>query len=281
MPRRNKPSGVEFVEEHSGADIRQLFPESMKDSELTELLHASVPAEHHGLVMEMARKHANVVHRAFAVTAAALVMRELYEPNAAYGMYAGQTAAGGTGLSAGRGAAAVVGTIYQMQLFQGNVLGPNSGVVNFTRGQRFFGLLTGPQDSNAGWTFVGNTVKLASDAISGIESDVSFANWRPEIVQARMIKGEYEGFAIDVETVIPFTAQCYLPTGATAAPMVEGLTVRYWDVRCMTKELTWLNRDGISYEDIVQDLVKRAEAGSITARLLERYVPTHLRRRRR
>lgn len=278
MTRRKE--GVDHIEEAGGTSIKNLFPEKAGENELLEILHEKVEPQHHEMCWRMARMLANRTNRAFALTAAALVMRELYEPNAAYGMFPYLNVT--TNAAVASGATLVLGNVYQLGSYIGGVL-QAGGAVNFTKGQRFFGLLTGPMDSNAGFRFVGNTVKLASDAISGIETDTSFANWRPEVVQARMIKGEYEGFNIVSETIIPFTAQVYLPAGGgvPAVAMYEGLSVRFWDSRCLNKELSWMDRNSMSYEDIVADLVSRAEAGKIPRRLLSEYVPEHLRRGRR
>lgn len=274
-----RSSGTDIVEKASGKEVRDLFPVSTTEDSLVQMMHERVPKAHHEVVWECARHFSNTTHRALAVSAAALIAQQLYEPNSSFGMWASLD---NTGVILGRGANAVPGRIYTFASYLGGALNATFnafGGVLFTRGQRFFGLTTGPMDSNAGWTFVGNTVKLASDAISGIETDTSFVNWRPEIVKARLIKGEYEGFEITSETVIPFTAQAYLPVGIAAAPSIEGLSVLFWDVRCINKELRWMDRGRSSYEEIVADLIDRADAGTISRGLLGSYVPKHLRRR--
>ena len=262
--------------EEVGGKIEDIFPTTTTHEHIQAIMEA-IPKEHHDKCWEFARHLANTQYRAFAGAAAALLARELFEANSSYGMWAG-VAPNGTTL--GRGANAVPGTVYQFISYMNGAVGPQNGAVNFTDGQRFFGLTTGPMDSNASWTFAGNTVKILSDAISGIETDTSFVNWRPEIVKSRLIKGEYETFEIVCQTVIPFTASAYIPVGAPAAPSIEGLSVLFWDERCLSTELKWLNRETMSFSGMVNEFVRRAEGGKISRRMLTGMLPEHLRRGR-
>ncbi len=271
MPSLNRPAKkrAEDAINEAGGDVRDLFPSRLEHDQIHEYLN-NIQPDYHEKIWNIARHIANTTHRAMAAAAGALIMQQAFEPNSTFGMWAAQNPAG---VVLGRGANAVPGTIYNFASYMQMVLRPNGGQVTFTRGQRFFGLTTGPMDSNNGWTFAGNTVMLQSDAISGIETDTSFVNWRPEVVKARLVKGEYEGFAIRVETVIPFTAAAYIPAGMPAAPSIEGLSVLYWDSRCLNKELQWLDFDTMDYDDMVRELVGRIDAGAINKRLLLDYVP--------
>jgi hypothetical protein len=270
----------DMIKEASGKRSADLFPAG-EESHLNEMLATKVPKQHHGVVIECARHYANETDRYMAAAAAALVTRELFEPNSSYGMWPIATAAGAA--PPARGANATPGTVYQLGVFLGGVpatgLGQagSPGTLQFKRGQRFFGIMTGPVDSNAGWTFAGNTVALATDAISGIETDTSFAIFRPEIVKGRMIRGEYESRKI-IE-IVPFTAQAFLPVGIAAAPMVEGVSILFWDSRCVNQELQWADLDVFSYDDLVRDIVEKARAGTAPHTLLRRYLPEHLRNR--
>lgn len=274
MVRRTKRADTAI--ENAGGDVRDLFPTRQREGELSEYM-AAVPVEYHSHIWEVAKHFANTTHQAMAAAAGALIMEQAFEANSSFGMWA-HTAS--TGALIGRGANVAPGTIYSFASYQAGVAQVPDGVT-FTRGQRFFGLTTGPIDSNNGWTFVGNSVKLLSDAISGIESDTSFVNWRPEIVRARLIRGEYEGFEIRELTTIPFVASAYIPTGMPAAPSVEGLSVLFWDDRCLSKELTWLDMDNMNYDTMVRELVQRMDAGRITKGLLREYVPEGRRGSRR
>jgi hypothetical protein len=264
---------AETAIEEAGGHVRDLFPTSDREDEVHDYIMA-LPEDHRERVWSVAKHIANTTHRAMAAAAGALVIQQAYEPNSSFGMWA---YAGSNNSTLSRGANAVPGIIYGFASYMSGVLGPGGGAVTFTRGQRFFGLTTGPMDSNNGWTFAGNTVKIQSDAISGIETDTSFVNWRPEIVKARLIKGEYEGFAIRELTVIPFTASGYIPAGMPAAPSIEGLSVLFWDSRCLNKELNWLDMDAMDYDGIVRELIQRADAGKITRGLLRDFVPRHRR----
>jgi hypothetical protein len=276
MATMNRPSSKKADDaiREAGGDVRDLFPTRLEEDQIHDYLRP-IPEEHHDRIWNVAKHIANTTHRAMAAAAGALVMQQMFEPNSSFGMWA---TTGSDGSTLVRGANAVPGRVYNFASYMAGVLRPQSGAVTFTKGQRFFGLTTGPMDSNNGWTFAGNTVMLQSDAISGIETDTSFVNWRPEIVKARLIKGEYEGFAIRVETVIPFTASAYIPVGMPAAPSIEGLSVLYWDSRCLNKELTWLDFDVMDYDDMVRELVMRMDAGKINKRLLVDFVPEHRRR---
>jgi hypothetical protein len=271
-----KAKRAEVAIEDAGGSVRDLFPSRDREDELQSYMMA-LPEEHHEKIWSVAKHIANTTHRAMAAAAGALVMQQMFEPNSSFGLWAHTGATG----NLTRGALATLGTIYSFASYMSGVLQVPDGCV-FTEGQRFFGLTTGPMDSNAGWTFAGNTVKLQSDPISGIETDTSFVNWRPEVVKARLIKGEYEGFAIRSLTVIPFVASAYLPAGGAgpiaAAPSIEGLSVLFWDSRCLNKELTWLDMDSMDYDSMVRELVARADSGRISRRLLLDYVPEHRRR---
>jgi hypothetical protein len=275
MARPGKKRAESAIEE-AGGDVRRLFPTRLEEDQIGEYM-AAVPPEHHDRIWNCAKHIANTTHRAMAAAAGALVMQQMFEPNSSFGMWAYSSSTVGAVSPLARGAAATPGAIYNFASYMAGAVRPNSGQVTFTKGQRFFGLTTGPMDSNAGWTFAGNTVMLASDAISGIETDTSFVNWRPEIVKARLIKGEYEGFAIKVETVIPFTASAYIPPGMPGVPSIEGLSVLFWDSRCLNKELTWLDFDNMDFEDMTMELVRHMDGGKINRRLLLDYVPEHRR----
>jgi hypothetical protein len=273
MATKMKP-GIKKVDtaiEEAGGSVRDLFPTRVEEDRLADYMR-EVPEQFHDRIWTIAQHIGNTTFRAMAAAAGALIAEQIYEPNSSYGMWP---------TAVGRGSNVVPGTVYSFGAFMSGQVGPSQGAVTFTRGQRFFGLTTGHIDTANGWTFAGNTVKLQTDAISGIETDTSFVNWNPEIVKARLIKGEYEGFAIRELTAITFTAAAYVPQGMPAVPCVEGLSVLYWDSRCLNKELTWLDFDTMSFEDMVRDLVGRMEGGKINKRLLLEYVPEHLRGARR
>ena len=278
MARKRKGAEAQVLDAANADTIPELFPTATSHEALVNEMLTTIPPEHHAKCWEVARHMCNDSHRAMALAAGALVAQEMYEPNSSYGMWPYIAANAGVR----SGAVVTPGVIYQLvayingQLATGLGGGP-AGAVQFKRGQRFFGLLTGPIDSNAGWTFAGNTVAMATDAISGIETDTSFAIFRPEVVKARLIKGEYESH--EIIEIVPFTASAYLPVGITAATMVEGLSVQFWDDRCLNAELTWMLDGNLSYQDMVREIMARIEGGRVTRGLLRGYVPERNRRR--
>lgn len=235
--------------------VEQIAPAS-SEAELEEMI-ARVPETHRRVVHEAMRHGAAHYERLFAAAAAAVLVQQELQPNSAVTLWPATLAPG---------ANATPGLVYQLVPFLGTAA---QGPYQFVRGQRFFGVVTGSTDVTAGWRIVSGTMKMSTDAISGMNyGDSSFDLFQTDMVQGRMITGEYERHEIIEQ--ITFTAAAVLGN-VTPQPMLEGLTIQFWDNRCRegVEGLKWLSlaSDGEDFPELVRDLMASANGGIASARL--------------
>jgi hypothetical protein len=249
------------VSEH----IEQVVP--MSEEKELDALVAEVPEEHRPLVHEAMRHAANHYHRYFAAAVAATLVREQMQPNSAVTLYpAGLIGAGGVPIKG------IPGTAYPLVPIVGGAATAGNNY-QFVRGQRFFGILTHATDANAGWYILQNSLKLATDAISGLAyGDVSFAVFEQDVVAGRMITGEYERHEFLEEVSFFATAILY---SAVPEFMVEGLTVQFFDERCANRKYFDLSALRPDFPGLVREIMEEVNAGLPAHRLGRRFIRHH------
>lgn len=251
----------ELMRDAGGSLQDAIAPPEMHEDLSNNIAHIRkhLPREHHHVLDKVIDGGCSITAKTFAAATAAILVREELQPNSAttflpLGWTAGHTYAPGTAVPM----VPYISGVAQEQF-------------TFVRGQRFFGIVTGKADAASGWFVASGTLKFATDAISGInEGDVSFAIFDEDMVGSRMILGEYTRHLI-IES-IPFTVSC-VPYSSAAIVMTEGLTVQYWDKRCMNAEILnqFFTVNGLgSFESLVTELVDMAGAGHPARRLVER-----------
>jgi hypothetical protein len=247
----------------AGGRETDLFPAD--DEEVVHEMMKKIPSHHREIVHRYMGHQINGTYRLFAAAAAAIRTQELMQPNSAATFYPATLAPGAT---------ATPGTVYPLVPFKGLTA---QNPFSFVRGQRFFGLMTGRVDTQNGWCIAANSLLFSIDAISGIDKgDASFANWEEDVVLGRTITGEYQRHEILEQ--INFTVSAVLRNAAPQT-MVEGLTVSYWDKRCMNDDLMvkWFGAGrGIGFDALVRELMAMADDNLPVAHLVRRLRSTEI-----
>lgn len=250
--------------EQVSRQVEQVVPQSA-EHELDAMVQA-LPVEHQPMVIEAMRHGANHYHKYFAAAVAAILVREQMQPNSGVTLYPAGL------LTAGAPVAATPGTIYPLV----PIVGGGAAVGNnyqFVRGQRFFGLLTHTIDTTAGWYIAQNTLKLATDAISGLAyGDTSFANFEQDVVAGRLITGEYERHEFLEEVTFFCSAVLY---AAAPAPMTVGVQLQFFDHRCADRRYFDLGLLRPDFSALVREVMEEVNAGAPAQRLLHRFLRRH------
>jgi hypothetical protein len=225
-----------------------------------ELVISQLPREHQALVHEGIRHGWGIVEKAAAAALGSIIMEQEMQPNSAVTLWPINPATGAPFVG---GAAIPRNTVVPLQPVTD---GATEGPYQFVRGQRWFGALTITADTAAGWCIVAGTMKLATDPISGLQyGDTTFGIFEQDVVQGRMVTGEYERHKIIEE--IEFTCSAILRNEADQ-PMLGGLTIQFYDERCK-KEWddshyeVWTD----DYTTLVRDVIRVFHGGMLSRRL--------------
>lgn len=239
-------------------NVERILP-TTEMSDLEAHINA-LPREHQGLVTEYMRHGWGVIEKAAAATLASIVVQQEEQANSGVTLWPIDPR---TGAPFAAGATVPPGLVCPLQPVTS---GASSGPYNFVEQQRFFGLLTHSMDSTAGWCFAAGSVKLATDAISGLNyGDTSFALFEQDVVAGRMITGEYERHGVIEE--IEFFASAIL-RNAAPQPMLVGVNLQFWDWRCKNalSVRKWNYWDD-DFSGLVRDVVLTMHGGALSRRL--------------
>lgn len=238
------------------ADKVQAFVPAGDEHQLDAMIAGVQHPQHQAIIHEAIRHGVNHYQKYFAAAVAAILVREQMQPNSAVALLPATLVPG---------ANATPGVTYALVPFIGNAA---QGNYQFVRGQRFYGLLTETVDSVAGWHITSGSLKLATDAISGINyGDASFALFQQDVVLGRTITGEYERHEFLEE--VTFTASAVLKAAAPA-PMTVGLQLQFWDNRCSDRRYFDLGALAPDFGQLVREIMHEVNAGVPHQRLLRR-----------
>jgi hypothetical protein len=228
--------------------------------EIEGMANAIPDANQRAVVHEYMRHGWSTLEKACAATLASIVTTEEMQANSAVTLWPINPT---TGAPYAGGATIPANTVVALQPVTDGV---TTGPYLFVSEQRFFGLVTLTVDSAAGWCFASNTVKLATDAISGLAyGDTSFGLFEQDVVAGRLITGEYERHEVIEE--IEFFASAILRASAPA-PMLGGVTVQFNDTRCKKDFQTrFYNMWEDDYTNVVRDVIAHFRGGSLSRRL--------------
>lgn len=110
------------------------------------------------------------------------------------------------------------------------------GATFFFTEQMWFGrLVTGTIDASVGWRFAANSVRFATDIVSGMPNDVSFLAYQDDIVFSRTPLGVYAQRGFFGASQVPFTASAVHNRTANQI-MVDGVALEYRDERCYNSD---------------------------------------------
>jgi hypothetical protein len=222
-----------------------------------ENLLQTLPAQFHPLVTPIMQAHSRYIYRIFAAAAAAVLVTEELKPNS------GVTFLPST-LSVGSNA--IPGQNYVMVPFIGGTAQPQ---FSFVQDQMFCGAMTHYIDAAAGWMIQKGTMALYIDPLPGLNySDVAFGALEQDVVAGRELTAEYEKRTIIEQVTFSVGAVLYGP----AAPMRQGITVRFWDGRCKRgpeARRYWKTAEMQGFKDIVDSIIGRVQSGYRGASLFQ------------
>jgi len=261
MARRPGNEITRHVVEH----VENVVP--MSEEKQLDAIVAEVPVEHQPIVHEAMRHAANHYHKYFAAAVAATLVREQMQPNSAVTLYpAGLLTSGSTPVKA------TPGTVYPLVPIVGGAATAGQNY-QFVRGQRFFGCLTHTIDTTAGWYIVQNSLKLATDAISGLAyGDVSFGIFEQDIVAGRLVTGEYERHEFLEEVTFYASAILY---NADPQYMTVGFQLQFFDERCANRKYFDLSALRPDFPGLVREIMEEVNAGMPAHRLQRRFLRHH------
>lgn len=214
-----------------------------------EEILATIPTQFHPLIQPIVQHHSRYMYRIFAAAAAAVLVTEELKPNSAVTFLPASLALGANG---------VPGTAYQMVPWQSGQPLPQFA---FVEDQMFCGAMTHYIDAAAGWMVQKGTMALAIDPLPGLNySDVAFGSFESDVVAGREVTGEYEKRTIIEQVTFNVGAVLY----GAAAPMRQGITVRFWDGRCKRgpqHRRYWKQAEMYGFKEIVETIIGRVQNG--------------------
>lgn len=216
-----------------------------------ESIVSTVPSQFHPLIVEACQHHSRYMYRIFAAAAAAVLVTEELKPNS------GVTFFPNTAVLA-LGANGVPGTPYTMVPASNGVSLP---AFSFVEDQMFCGAMTHYIDAAAGWCIQKDTMALAIDPLPGLHyGDVAFGSLESDVVAGRELTAEYEKRTIIEQVSFNVGAVLY----GAAAPMRQGITVRFWDGRCKkgpAHRRYWARAEMAGFKDVVDSIIGRVQSG--------------------
>lgn len=216
-----------------------------------ESMLSTIPAQFHPLCLEVAKHHSKYMYRIFAAAAAAVLVTEELKPNS------GVTFFPNTAVLA-LGANGVPGTNYVLVPASNGV---SLAAFNFVEDQMFCGAMTHYIDAAAGWCIAKDTMALSIDPLPGLHyGDVAFGSLESDVVAGRELTAEYEKRTIIEQVQFNVGAVLY----GAAAPMRQGITVRFWDGRCKRGPRArkyWANAELMGFKDVVDSIIGRVQSG--------------------
>jgi hypothetical protein len=212
-------------------------------------LYQTLPAQFHPLVTPIMQAHSRYLYRIFAAAAAAVLVTEELKPNSGVTFLPSTLAMGSN---------AIPGAPYTMVPFIGGVA---QSQFSFVQDQMFCGAMTHYIDAAAGWMIAKGTMALAIDPLPGLNySDVAFGSLEQDVVAGRELTAEYEKRTIVEQVTFNVGAVLYGP----AAPMRQGITVRFWDGRCKRgpeARRYWRPAEMQGFKDVVDSIISRVQSG--------------------
>lgn len=214
-----------------------------------EEILATVPTNFHPLIEKVVKQHSQYMYRIFAAAAAAVLVTEELKPNSGVTFFPSSLSVGANGIP---------GTAYQMVPFSN---GTPLTAFSFVRDQMFCGAMTHYIDAAAGWCIQKGTMALAIDPLPGLNyGDVAFGALESDVVAGRELTAEYEKRTIIEQVTFNVGAVLY----GAAAPMRQGITVRFWDGRCKTgpePRRYWRDAQLMGFKDVVDSIIGRVQNG--------------------
>jgi hypothetical protein len=189
------------------------------------------------------------MYRIFAAAAAAVLVTEELKPNSGVTFLPQALTPGANGTP---------GTPYTMVPFSNGVALP---AFSFVEDQMFCGAMTHYIDAAAGWMIQKDTMALTIDPLPGLHySDVAFGALESDVVAGRELTAEYEKRTIIEQVQFNVGAVLY----GAAAPMRQGITVRFWDGRCKrgpANRRYWQKAEMAGFKDVVDSIIGRVQSG--------------------
>jgi hypothetical protein len=210
---------------------------------------ATLPAQFHPLIPQILQHHSRYMYRIFAAAAAAVLVTEELKPNSGVTFMPS---------SLSLGASATPGTPYVMVPWAS---GAPLATFSFVEDQMFCGAMTHYIDAAAGWMIQKDTMALAIDPLPGLHySDVAFGALESDVVAGRELTAEYEKRTIIEQVTFNVGAVLY----GAAAPMRQGITVRFWDGRCKRgpqHRRYWRQAEMWGFKEVVDSIIGRVQSG--------------------